>query len=419
MQTLIQRLESLDRQGWRFGLDITRALLAQLGDPQRGLSFAHVAGTNGKGSTCSYLSSLLAARGLKTGLYTSPHLCDVRERFQINGVPITAGEFKRWAERVLAAGQAVKRRTGRGPTTFEALTALAALWFKDRGVEVAVWEVGLGGRLDATNAIDTPAVALLAPVGLEHCDYLGDTVAKIAREKAGILKPGVKAATVQDHPEALKVIRDSASRAGAELWVGDEDFKYRATRRGLRWEAPGFEGEFVLKDRPPYDVDNAALALAGYHLLRLQGFVSGPPTASAVMDARWPGRFEVVSKKPLVLLDGAHNPAGARRLAEGLRACYPGRKWVVLNGFLRDKAYGECVEAWAPLASRAIVTEPPVARSEQGDQVVREWEKRGVRALWIKDPAQALAYGMNSCGRDGLLVCGSLYLIGQIRSRFK
>ncbi len=417
MNDLIQRLERLDRRGWRFGLDITRELLGRLGNPERRLAFAHVAGTNGKGSTCAILESLLRRSGLRTGLYTSPHLSDIRERFQIDGQLISARDFRRLASRVLEAGEAVRRRQGRGPTTFEALTALAAVWFREKGVDLAVWEVGLGGRLDATNVIETLAVALIAPIGLEHQAWLGNTLRSIAREKAGILKPGGKAATCQDHPEALDAIRDAARRAGTELWTGGEDFKWRATRKGLRWETPGFGGDFILRNRPPYDVGNAALALAGFHLLRLRGFVSGPPDPRAVTETCWPGRFEVVSRRPLVLLDGAHNPAGARRLAEGLRKVYPGRKWIVLNGFLEDKRYDECVRALAPCARGAVVTHPSSSRAERGDRVVREWERNGVKAVWMRDPVQAYHHGRHVAGEDGLLVFGSLYLVGEIRRR--
>jgi dihydrofolate synthase/folylpolyglutamate synthase len=352
---------------------------------------------------------------LRTGLYTSPHLSDIRERFQIDGQLISTKDFKRLASRVLEAGEAVRRKSGRGPTTFEALTVLALLWFREKKVDRVVWEVGLGGRLDATNVIDPPVVALITPIGLEHQAWLGDTLGEIAREKAGILKPGTWAATLQDHGEALRAIREKALGVGAGLWVGGEDFKWRATRKGLRWETPGFGGDFTLRNRPPYDVGNAALALAGFHLLRLRGFVSGPPNPRALTEACWPGRFEIMSRRPLVLLDGAHNPAGARRLAEGLRKNHPRRKWVVLNGFLKDKRYGECVRALAPCALEAVVTHPSSSRAERGDRVVREWERNGVRAVWMRDPTQAYRHALRVAGGDGLLVCGSLYLVGEIR----
>jgi dihydrofolate synthase/folylpolyglutamate synthase len=419
MRRWVSRLEALDRQGWRFGLDVTRALLAELGDLQKTLVFAHVAGSNGKGSTCAYLARLLERDGLKVGLYTSPHLVHIRERFRVDGHAIPERDFDRLAEAVLFAGRRVAARLDHGPTTFEALTALAVLWFWEQRVDVVVWETGLGGRLDATNAIDTPAVALIAPVGLEHQEWLGSTLWDIAGEKAGILKEGGRAASLQTHPEAARRIRRVAEEVGCELWEAGRDFRFRPTREGLRWSCLGSEGSFPLAHRPPYDVANAALALAGYHLLRLRGLASRPPSPEALSQTRWPARFELLSSRPLVLMDGAHNPEGVRRLGEGLRARYPGRRWTVLNGFLRDKQVDECLHLLAPFASSAVVTMPPTDRAEKGEVVVRAWERRGVPVRWVGDPRQALAFASRQAGEGGLLICGSLYLCGLLRGMLK
>jgi len=416
---LVSRLEALDRHGWRFGLDVTQALFSEFHDLHRTLRFAHVAGSNGKGSTCAYLAKLLEHSGLKVGLYTSPHLVDVRERFRVDGQAIPPKDFKRLAKDVLAASKRVERRIGHSPTTFEALTALAVRWFWEQRVNVVVWETGLGGRLDATNAIDTPDVALITPVGLEHQEWLGKTVGAIAGEKAGILKPGCYAATLQTNPEALRSIRRQAQAVGCELWEAGKDFKFHATPKGLRFSCLGFEEEFSLHDRPPYDVGNAALALAGYHLLRLKGLAWGPPPSNAIAETRWPGRFEVLSKRPLVLMDGAHNPDGVRRLVEGLKAGYPGRKWVVLNGFLKGKNHPECIRLLAPFAKSAVVTVPTMERSENGGDIAREWERRGVPVRWVGDLRQALDFALRHTVSDGLLICGSLYLAGAMRGFLK
>ncbi|HJT24161.1 MAG TPA: bifunctional folylpolyglutamate synthase/dihydrofolate synthase, partial [bacterium] len=196
------RLESLEQLGWRFGLETIQALLAELGNPQTSLQVVHVAGSNGKGSTCAFMASFLKHSGYKTGLYTSPHLCDIRERFRINGTWISAVDFNRHCRRVLEACRKVQRKMGHLPTHFEALTAIAFCWFKEQKVDWVVLEVGLGGRLDATNVIASPAVCLIAPVGLEHQNILGKTLEEIAYEKAGILKEGCLAAAVQPHREA-------------------------------------------------------------------------------------------------------------------------------------------------------------------------------------------------------------------------
>ena len=418
MNGLIRKIEALDRQGWRFGLDVTLALFRELGDPQLSLRFAHVAGSNGKGTTCAYLASLLQASGLKTGLYTSPHLTNIRERFQINGRLIPERDFTRLAKLALAAGQKVKRSLGHAPTTFEALTGIAALWFQEQKVDLVVWETGLGGRLDATNAIPTPAVALISPVDLEHQEWLGRTIAKIAGEKAGILKPGGRAAVWQDHPEASAAIRAQSDRVGCDLWEAGKQFKIRATPKGFRWSCPGFEWDFYLRNRPPYDVANASLALMGYHLLRLQGIVSAPPSVKALAATCWPGRFETVSRHPLVLLDGAHNPAGARKLVEGLRKVYPARKWIVMGGYLKGKNHEEFIRLLAPHVKIALVSAPPSERAEDPERVVNAWEKAGVRAFWVRRPDHAVRLAKNWAGpKVGILATGSLYLLGEYRVR--
>jgi len=418
MKDMVKKLEALDRQGWRFGLDVTLALFHELGDPQLSLRFAHVAGSNGKGSTCAYLASLIQGAGLKTGLYTSPHLSDIRERFQINGQLIPERDFTHLTKKVLAAGQKVKRRLGHAPTTFEALTGLAALWFQQQKADLVVWETGLGGRLDATNAIPTPVVALISSVDLEHQEWLGKTIARIAEEKAGILKPGGRAAVWQDHPEASAAIRAQSDRVGCDLWEAGKQFKARATPKGFRWSCPGFAGDFILRNRPPYDLANASLALMGYHLLRLQGIVPTPPSAKALAATRWPGRFETVSRKPLALLDGAHNPAGARRLVEGLLKVYPGKKWIVMGGFLKGKNHGEFIRLLAPHTKIALVAAPSSERAEDPARVVNAWEKAGVRAFWVRRPDHAVRLAKSWAGPQvGILATGSLYLLGEYRVR--
>lgn len=419
MTSVVSRLESLDRHGWRFGLDVTRRLFAELGDPQKTLRFAHVAGSNGKGSTCAYLAALLERSGLRVGLYTSPHLTDIRERFRVSGLAIASRDFERLARETLSACGRVRRTLGHSPTTFEALTALAARWFWEQRVDIVIWETGLGGRLDATNAIDAPEVALITPISLEHREWLGNTLDAIAGEKAGILKAGGRAATLQAHPEAARRIRREAATRGCELWEAGEAFRLRRVRGVFRWSCPGFEGDFTLPGRPPYDEANASLAIAGYHLLRLRGVASGPPDLAALGAARWPARFETISREPLVLMDGAHNPDGVARLAEGLRARFPGRKWTVLNGFLSGKNAPACIRVLAPFAERSVVTMPPNARAASGAAIAREWERWGVPTRWVGDNAQALAFARRKAGREGLLICGSLYLCGELRGMLK
>ncbi len=410
-------LDSLERFGWRFGLDSMRALLQKLGDPHLSLRFVHVAGSNGKGSTCAFLASLLKQTGARVGLYTSPHLSDLRERFRVNGAWISAAELSRLSRQVLQACFQVRRKLGHSPTHFEALTAVAFLWFKARKTDWVVLEVGLGGRLDATNVIPTPEAALITPVGLEHQDILGKTLSKIAWEKAGILKSGGLAATAQNHPEALRAIETTARKAGALLWRAGKEFHFSKTAGGFAWEGPGLKKEFRMPHMAGYQMANAALAVAGFQLLGAKGLtLAETGMEKALQAARWPGRLEALSSKPLLVMDGAHNPEATRVLVNSLLSGYPKRRWVVLNGFLKDKDYKTCVRLLAPLTAVSVVTEPAHERAERGERVFRAWEKTGARVLMVQDWKKALALSAGKITKNsGLLITGSLYLLGDCR----
>jgi dihydrofolate synthase / folylpolyglutamate synthase len=412
------KLESLERLGWRFGLETIRALLAELQNPHLPLRFIHVAGSNGKGSTCAFMASFLKHAGYKTGLYTSPHLSDIRERFRINGSWIPNVDFKKHTHRVLDACLRVKKKLGHTPTHFEALTAIAFSWFKEQKVDWVVLEVGLGGRLDATNIIPRPMVALITPVSLEHRDILGQTIGKIAREKAGILKFGCLAATIQHDPEASRVIDQVAAKNGVKLWVGGRDFRFKKEKRGFRWEGPGFCESLSIPGLVEYQITNAALALAGILCLQTQGVVADQGLIQRSLGAtRWPGRMEVLGRQPFILMDGAHNPGAAQMLLQSLKNGYPEKRWIVLNGFLRDKDYGSFARVMKPVAEISIVTEPPSERKEEGTRVFGAWEKAGVPTFLVGDwqKALGLALAKSKASSTGLLITGSFYLGGACR----
>ena len=416
------RLESLERLGWRFGLETVRTLLSELGNPEQSLSVIHVAGSNGKGSTCAFIASFLKHCGYRTGLYTSPHLCDLRERFRINGSWISQEALERHSQGVLKACRKVQAIIGHSPTHFEALTAMAFCWFKEQKVDWVVLEVGLGGRLDATNVVRTPAVSLIAPVGLEHQDILGKTIEKIAWEKAGILKAGCPAAAVQTHPRAARVMDQTARQRGTQLWLAGRDFHFRKERSGFYWEGPGLRYHFKLPGLAGYQVPNAALALAGIQALQAKGVRAEAGTIqTAFLSTRWPGRMEEINRKPLQVLDGAHNPDAAKALVASLKARYPRKRWIVLNGYLGDKDHEAVVRTLAPLASHSIVTEPDSDRKKDGEFVFKAWEQQGVPSLLVKDWGRALDFALlkQSAGPPGtgLLITGSLYLVGACRSR--
>ena len=412
-------LDSLERFGWRFGLDSMRALLAELDHPEISLRFIHVAGSNGKGSTCAFLASFLRQSGYRTGLYTSPHLCDIRERFRLNGVWINPKSFRRYSAQVLEACGKVERQHGHSPTHFEALTAIAFLWFRDEKADWVVLETGLGGRLDATNIIGNPALCLITPIGLEHQDILGRTLGKIAWEKSGILKPGSPAVTCQPHREALRAIEKTAEEKGVPLWAAGKDFFFKREAGGFQWEGPGFRGRLKIPHLPDFQIANASLALAGIRRLEANGVPS--PTRlleKSFRGMKWPGRMEILQADPLVLMDGAHNPEAAKGLAGALSLNYPKKKWIVLNGFLKDKDYVSCARILAPHTRLSIVTEPVNNRAEPGEKVFAAWEKAGVGGLWINDWRKALDLALKKARHSpgaGLLITGSLYLLGDCR----
>jgi dihydrofolate synthase / folylpolyglutamate synthase len=415
------KLESLEKFGWRFGLETTQVLLSFLGNPHTSLRYIHVAGSNGKGSTCAFIASFLKQAGYKTGLYTSPHLCDIRERFRINGLWISQNDFDRHCRAVLKACEKTKRKLGHSPTHFEALTAIAFCWFKEQKVDWVVLEVGLGGRLDATNIIAAPAVSLITPIGLEHQNILGKTISQISGEKAGIIKAESFVATVQYSAAALNVIRGKAGEYGAELWSSGKEFRYDRTDKGIDWSGSGLNREIKFPQEGDYQAANAALALAGIQYLRTRYQVraSEKTIEKSFAAMRWPGRMEKISSQPLIFLDGAHNPDGAKVLASYLKRKYPRHRWIVLNGLLKDKDHGAFVSELKPIAAMAVITEPRIDRAENGEKIYREWEKLGVWSVLVKDWKKALGLAKLKLAvsnpSTGLLITGSLYLVGDCR----
>ncbi len=368
------------------------------------------------------MASFLKHAGYKTGLYTSPHLCDIRERFRINGLWINQKDFNRHSQVVLKACEKTKRKLGHSPTHFEALTAIAFCWFNEQKVDWVVLEVGLGGRLDATNVIESPVVSLITPIGLEHESILGKTISRIAAEKAGIIKSESFVATVQYHSDALKVIRKKALECSTELWRGGEEFNYRRTTKGIHWSGPGLNREIKFPFEGNYQAANASLALAAIQFLRTRDRVqtSIKTIEKSFTLMRWPGRMERVGQKPLVYLDGAHNPDGAEVLASYLKSKYPRHRWIVLNGLLKDKDHQTFIKYLKPITKLAVITEPDIDRAENGEVIYKEWEKKGVRSILVKDWKTALGLARMKLNLShssiGLLITGSLYLVGDCRS---
>lgn len=391
-------------------------LLAALGSPEKRLRFIHVAGTNGKGSTCAFLESSLRAAGIRTGLYTSPHLSEPTERIQVDGAAVSTAEFSRAFERVHAAASALVSagELDGHPTYFETLTSMAYLVFVDHQVETVVLETGMGGRLDATNVVD-PALSIITPVDIDHEKFLGSTIREIAFEKAGILKPGKPAVFARQRPEALAVLERRAGETKspvthAEEWLAQD---LHIDAYGSRFTAVGPGGEIQIECPliGQHQVDNALTAIAALSLLG----VPSDAIRAGIASTKWPGRLECVRQKPSVFLDGAHNAAGALALAQYIREFHRGRKVWMVFGAMRDKDLGVIAPLLFPLAGKLILTAPDQARAFTADEIQRLSGETRARVTASVDEALSLLDAADP--DDVAFITGSLYLVGEARGK--
>lgn len=360
--------------GVQWGLGRTRSLLAALGEPQRSYPSIHIGGTNGKGSVAAMCAAVLREAGMRTGLYTSPHLCDFRERVQIDGRPAAGETMARVANELDATVDRI------GPTFFEATTALAFGVFADRNVDVAVVEVGLGGRLDATNVI-VPEVTCITNVSLDHADYLGATVEEIAREKAGIIKPGIPLHTSETGRPVLRLLRDRAQEVGAPLFALDpggdvRNLELSGTRTGFRMSSAAWgELELSVPLAGEHQAANAALAVRALESLPTGLRPARQAVVRGLSGVSWPGRVQLVTRGGVTwVFDVAHNVAGMETLAATLRSLGPPRPLVVLSGILGDKDWGGMLPGLLSIADAAVLTQPPSAPGE------RKWRPARVAA---------------------------------------
>ena len=409
----LAHISKMGRFGMKLGTERTRALLDALGGIDRGLRGALIAGTNGKGSTGECLASILLAEGREVGFMPKPHLISYTERIQVDGVPISEADFVTEFRKLRPVLDDVAARLGPA-TEFEMLTVLAVAYLAH--VDVLVCEVGLGGRLDATNALDL-GVAVITNVDLDHQKYLGDTVEQIAREKAAIIKPGNRVVTGCDGV-ALAIVEEHAAKAGARLWRLGHEVTVESQSCG--WEGhvlsvsgPGFEHrDLELALVGEYQPANAALAVAAAHAL---GDVSDGAIRRGLKAARWPGRLQVVSEHPRVVLDGGHNSAALTRAGRSLRSLIGGERLVTVFGMLSERDPNQLLAALRLMAAdAAIFTEPASAAGH----VVKASELAAIYgggATAIPHAEAALARARELAGRDGnVFVCGSLYLVGEI-----
>lgn len=422
-------------QASRLGLDRMVALLEELGRPQDDLRFVHVAGTNGKGSTCAYLASILQAAGYRVGLFTSPFIECFEERIRVNGANITTEELSRAVAAVRPCAEAVEKRTGDHPTEFELMAAVAFEHFRSSGCDVVVLEVGLGGRLDATNVIETPEVSVIARIGLDHTDLLGGTLAAVAGEKAGIIKPGVPVVSWPQDEEAMAVIERVCAERGCALTTPDfASLHVEPLEWGKKGDAAEFSElrcfsyqgeEFVTRLLGSYQPANAALALETVRVLVERGWdIPAEAQFAGAAAAQWPGRFEVVASDPLTIIDGGHNPQGAQALAASLADAL-GEEGLgsvtFVMGVLADKDYRAMATAVAPWGRRVVAYTPDSPRALPGGELAAYLQEAcELEASAAPSPAEAMAQARvlvaSEAGTGVVVAFGTLYAIADLRN---
>ena len=408
-------LASLNSARICLGLDRMRRLLRKLRDPQTRYASVVIGGTNGKGSIAAMTASILTAGGFKTGLYTSPHLADVRERIRINGRMISRGEMD-------AAIEAVRHQVSGEITYFEFLTAVAFLHFSRQQVDVAVLEVGLGGRLDATNLAE-PAVSVISNIGRDHQNYLGSRLEDIAREKIGIVKPGVPCVTAVRQRSLIRLFEESCRRSGAKLYRLGKDFSVRSegqgffTFKGIREN----QKHLFCPLRGRHQLDNAALALKTVALLAEKGYpVEADAVRRGLKDTRWEGRLEVLQERPLVLIDAAHNPTGVASLYKALQTQFTGKRRFLIFGVLEDKDCRSMLKKLCPAVHRMIITKPDSERALPPEAVAKIAAPYCSNSVIAENPDAALRLALAEAGPDDFIcAAGSIYLIGEIRRAYR
>ncbi len=415
----LEYIHGTNRAFCKPGLERIEHLCEGLGHPERGMKFVHVGGTNGKGSFCSMLDSVLRAAGYKVGLYTSPYIVEFGERIRVNGENIPGDTLAEITERVKHIADAMADK----PTEFELITAIAFEYFRQEGVDVVVLEVGLGGRLDSTNIIRDPLVSVITGIALDHTAILGDTIEKIATEKAGIIKDGAPVLYGGEDDVAREVIHATAEARGSEYT--DVDYSHleiwNATLEGTELNYREHSG-IKISLLGAYQPRNAAVVLEAVGILRARGMeISEDAVRRGLSEARWPARFEVISREPLVIFDGAHNPQGIDGAVESIKRYFGDNKVYALSGVLRDKDYERIATALATVTSRAFTITPDNPRALSAEEYAEVLRARGVDATPAGSIDEAVRAAVAAAKQNGVpLVClGSLYTYGDVIRKIK
>lgn len=458
MMTIEEALEYINSKSWsqwKLGLSRTFELLRRVGDPQKDLKFVHIAGTNGKGSTSAMIASILIESGYRTGMYPSPFIERFNERIQINGEQISDEDLRELTEIVKEAGDAMEDH----PTHFEIITALGMLYFKRKGCDVVVLEVGLGGTFDSTNVIDPPELCVITNIGFDHTQYLGKTLAEIASAKAGIIKDGCDVVCYPNVPEVIGVIEEAARGHGAEVGIADfgRISRLSADLEGqkLLWRRSSFahssdcaeqekhsfpvsrndeendgisqypdKDHNIVIDLPlagVYQMRNAAVALTAAEKLAEKGWsITEESVKAGMAKTNWPARFEVLRSDPVFILDGGHNRQCAEAVAESLKEYLPGRKLTFLIGMLGDKDYDAVLDVLLPFASKCCCVTPDSDRAlpaERLEEAIRERAPEDIETKTYDSVEDAVSDCL--AGEASVLAFGSLYMAGEVRKAYR
>lgn len=417
-QQAVDYIESPALPRGRYGLERLKQALELLGNPQHKVRFVHVAGTNGKGSCAAMLASVLKEAGYRTGLYISPHLRRYNERMQVDGVDISDDDLIRAAQRV----KEVCEQLGGTPIVFEVLTLMALWYFAERRCDFVVLEVGIGGKLDATNCIPAPATALIAQLGFDHTETLGSTIEEIAAQKGGIAKSGSQLVMAEQEPAALRVVEQLCREQGCGFTVADpERLQVLSTSpEGQRLRDRTY-GELLLPLAGSHQVKNAANVLTVVEVLKGEGFaIPDRAVRQGIESTVWPARFERLSRSPDFILDGGHNPQCVQAAVQALQDYYPGKKVVFLTGMMKDKDSAAMLAKMAEVAKAFVCLHADSDRAFGAQELAREIEDTlGLAAYPAASAQEGCALAQRLAGEQGVVCAlGSLYLAGEIRAVF-
>ncbi len=419
----IERIHEFDRFGMILGLERMNILLEKLGHPEKDLKVIHVAGTNGKGSVCRYMYEALRENGYKVGLYTSPFIECFNERIQYDGGMISDEELSIYTKMAVEKTEEMVREGYDSPTEFEVVTAVAFLYYAAKETDFVILEVGLGGTGDSTNVIEKPLISIITSISYDHTDRLGNTLEEIAGEKAGIIKPGVPVVSNVTQPEAARVIAKKAYESGAKFYDATK-IKYGIREEsafGYKFDMEIYGTDYsdvkiIMSGR--HQVENAKTAMTALEILRKQSIikVNRDSVYRGFAKAAQPGRFEVLEGEPYIVLDGAHNEAGAEALKKAVRDCFPHSDIVMVTGMLKDKDIDTIIDNFCEITDTFVAVEPDNPRKLPAEELAEKLKEKGAKVKTAYDAKTALEMARgHEMNPDVILCAGSLYLISAIR----